>query len=411
MTSNSQTSAPLNPAAFRIASRIIVLATICMCSVIASAQQPTGLAAVPDKVFIVADRANLSAYALFSLVNFDTATRRVLSLSFLGDQTTLSLQAESTPFEVQPTKGVEVRVDFRPNGDTSRVSAVLIAVSDNAVTGERDTLSIPVEASIGPPEPIDTIRLMTVRSTGLIPNTIRYTIILDSDIKDDVGFAEVLFKYDPDQLYLGEYTVLTDSSDDEWEYTGLRVVPDDNRMKGDTIADFHFTILHGTDEGGDTNSMLELLRVEWFKKFTGNQIYTYTYVNGSIVSDVAETDEAVGTDNSLSLNVFPNPATSLINITLKSSGSPISSGSLASGGVPIKIALYTAEGIECADLTNRAVLTSEPVQLNGGVRLNGGAETMRGVTITTSLPSVASGMYYVRAITASGSVARAVVIR
>lgn len=296
---------------------LCVTALLCLCQHSAWAQQiPTGLAPIPDKVFVIAEREDLTGSSLFALVNFDTAVYRVTGMYWLTQNPTLYFEANDLPLEVQPNDVTQVRVVFNPNGDTTHQTNTLLVIAENLVTHNVDTVQVPVDATIGPPPPIDTIRLRASRSAGLEPNTVRFTLVLESNLAINVGFAEALFRYHTHELYLGEYTVLTDSSDDEFRYTGLRIVPDNNREAGDTIADFHFTILHGTNGGGDTNSLLDLIRVEWFAKFTGNRIYTHTILDDTIIVSDVEDDPDVAPYQP-TLRLYPNPTSSSVSIDVK----------------------------------------------------------------------------------------------
>ncbi len=367
---------------------ILSTALILLVYTVTSAQQPTGLAAVPDKLNIVAERANLSADGLFSLVNFDTLAMRVLSIAFVGNNPLLRIESGDLPLLLEAKQSTQVRVVYTPNGDTTDVADILLAIGDNVITGERDTVAVPVTASIGPYVPPDTIRLRSKRSVGLIPNTIRYLLILDSDLDDDIGFAEATFRYKTDQLYLGDYTVLSDRADLEWRYTGLRIVPDNKRSRGDTIADFHFTILHGTNSGGDTNSVLVLIRLEWFKKFTGNHIYTHTVVDEDVVSDVKEDNP--NNRPHLSVSVYPNPADAYANIRVVRACSP---SVIPLAKQPLRLSLYSTVGAEVMDLS--ALVSNAP-------------EAMSFVVDVSSIPR---GMYMLRFGMGTVSIVRNLVIR
>lgn len=335
---------------------------------------------MPNKVFLVAERANLSATALFSLVNFDTVAYRVKSVRFLGPRSTLSIHSDDLPLILEPSQSTQLRVVYTPNGDTNSIFTSIVVDADKVISGEVDSVTVPLEASIGPAAPIDTIRLISKRSAGLEPNTVRFVLILDSDLDDRVGFAEATFRYRPNELYLGNYAVLSDSIDDDgWEYTGLRVVPDNKRLQGDTIADFHFTILHGSTPGGDTNSVLDLIRVEWFAKFTGNHIYTHTIVDSGVVSGVTSQDYQ--TSERVTLSVFPNPADEFLNVVVSNANDVY------------KLSLYSSEGFEMLDLT--------PLVTNAAANSS----------FTTSTSLFPRGAYFLHAVSKAGSIAYPIVLR
>lgn len=336
-----------------------------------NAQPPTGFFAAPDTLNIVAPRVDLSRVGQFYLYNFTGSTLRVLSLAFVGDSNSLSIETPTLPFLLDQQSS-QIGVMYSPNGNATPIVVTLLAVAQDTNTGVLDTAVVLIKGSVGPFVPPDTITLKSMRTVGQLPTSIRYKLILESTLDDDIGFALATFRYKKAEINPGDYTITSEYDDGEFRYTTLQIVPDRKRNPGDTIADFIFYIL-----AGDTNNRLDLTRLEWFERFTGERIYTYTVVDEAVVSGV---ELEIQASTILTLCVSPNPAATYATIALTK---PLGAA---------RLVLYSVTGHVLMDLSQG--ITNEDGSLY----------------VAANLSTLPAGTYFLRLAVGAASVVRPFVI-
>ena len=339
---------------------ITLVLTICLLLPSAVAQNTVCITATRDTIKVPAPRASVERDGTIGLMTCLPGTFRVTNVRLQNNSPALTLEHPQTPFLIHNGETIPIRVHYSPNGNADTISdKLIVSAEDSSGTGSYGEASSVIKAFIGDPLPIDTIHLTSIRSAGLLPNSIRFRLVLDSALSEDVGFGIATFKYKQTELNPGDYRITADSTNGEFRYSSIRIVPDNLRHVGDTVADLHFYIL-----SSDTNNVLELIRLEWFAKFTGEAIYTHTVVDEAIVSDVHNDYKLAA--NGLTLSVFPNPAEAFATVSYTCSIGTT------------QLALYSSMGVELIHLS--AFVTSESQMLS----------------VPLDLSSVPPGVYYVR---------------